>query len=113
MMLFYRAAIESMIRYGITTWYGNLSVDLKNQLLSLTNRAAKIIGMPPPSSIQGIFDETARRQGLKISGDQNHVLHSEFQLMPHGRRFRQLTWIHNPYRFSFILLAIKLLNKTM
>ena len=44
MVMFYRAAIESIIRYAITTWFGNLSIKLKSQLRSLINRAGKILG---------------------------------------------------------------------
>ena len=54
MLMFYRAAIESIIRYGITIWFGNLSVKSKSQLQSLIKRAGKIIGMLPPSSSEDI-----------------------------------------------------------
>ena len=110
MVMFYRAAIESIIRYAITTWFGNLSIKLKSQLRSLINRAGKIMGSPPPSSLQEIYDETARRQGLKISRDPKHVLHTEFELMPSGRRFRMPNCKLNRFKFSFVPSSIKLLN---
>ena len=65
MLLFYRANMESVIRYGITTWFGNLSVTLKSQLQNLVKRAGKIIGMQPPCSLQEIFDQTVRKQFSK------------------------------------------------
>ena len=111
MMMFYRAAIESIVYYAITTWFGNLSIKLKSQLCSLINRAGKIMGAPPPSSLQDIYDETARRRGLKISRDPNHVLNREFELMPSGRRYRLPTCKpSNRFKFSFIPSSIRLLN---
>ena len=85
MILFYRPAI-SILCYAITTWFGNLSVKLKSQLHSLINRAGKIMVAPPPSSLQEMYNDTARRQGLKIINDPNHILHSEFEVMPSGQK---------------------------
>ena len=42
LLLFYHATIESMIRYGITSFYGNLSVKSKSQLLHITGTFSKI-----------------------------------------------------------------------
>ena len=113
MMLFYRANIESVIRYGITTWFGNLSVTLKSQLQNLVKRAGKIIGMQPPCSLQDIFNQTVRKQGLKIIRDPNHILHKEYELLPSGRRYRTLSCGLNRYKFSFVPLSIQELNKTV
>ena len=111
MLLFYRATMESIIRYGITTWFGNLSVKLKTQLQNLIKRAGKIIGMQPPCSLQEIFEETARKQGLKITCDPNHILHKEYEMLPSGRRYRLPNCKLNRYKFSFVPLSIKALNK--
>lgn len=43
LMLFYTANMESIIRYGITAWFGNLIVKLKSQLQNLIKRADTII----------------------------------------------------------------------
>ena len=110
LMLFYRANLESIIRYGITTWFGNLSVKLKSQLQNLIKRAGKIMGMQPPCSLQAIFERTLVMQGSKITRDPNHILHSQFELMPSGRRYRVPTCRLNRYKFSFVPLAIKALN---
>ena len=110
LMLFYRANMESIIRYGITTWFGNLSVKLKSQLQNLIKRAGKIMGMQPPCSLQATFERTLVMQGSKITRDPNHILHSQFELMPSGRRYRVPTCRLNRYKFSFVPLAIKALN---
>ncbi len=54
MLLFYRASIESIIRYGITTWFVNLSIKFKSQLQNLIKRAEKRIGTLPLCSSRDI-----------------------------------------------------------
>ena len=110
MMLFYRANMESIIRYGITTWLGNLSVKLKTQLQNLIQRAGKIIGMQPPCPLQEIFERTLIKQGQKISQDPTHILHKEYEMLPSGRRYRVPNCKLNRYKFSFVPLSIKALN---
>ena len=110
MILFYKAAIESIVRYGMMAWFGNLSVKLKSQLQKLIIRAGKIIGQMPPTPLQELFEEAVRKQGLKVINDPNHVLYSQFELMPSGRRYRLPNCKLNRYKFSFVPLAIKLMN---
>ena len=109
-MLFYRANMESIVRYGITTWFGNLSVKLKSQLQNLIKRAGKIIGMQPPCSLQEICERTVMKQSLKITRDTSHILHREFEVLPSGRRYREPNCRLNRFKFSFVPLAIKALN---
>lgn len=42
-VFFYQATLESLIRYGITVWFGNLSVQLKNKLAHIHKTAMKNI----------------------------------------------------------------------
>ena len=91
-------------------WFGNLSVKLKSQLQKLIIRAGKIIGQMPPTPLQELFEEAVRKQGLKVINDPNHVLYSQFELMPSGRRYRLPNCKLNRYKFSFVPLAIKLMN---
>ena len=109
-MLFYRATIESIIRYGITTWFGNLTVRAKAQLQNLVKRAGKIMGTQPPSSLKEIFEDTVRKQGAKIATDPTHVLNMEYELLPPGKRYRVPFCRLNRLKFSLVLLSIELLN---
>ena len=88
LLLFYHAVVESILRYGISAWFGNLSVQLKAQITRLTQRAMKIMGVRQHPTLQAVFDETIIRQAQKIISDPTHVLHPEYQLLPSGRRFR-------------------------
>ena len=57
-LLFYRATIESVIRYDKTSLYGNLSVQAKSQLRCITSTSSKNIGCTFSPSLQEIFDQT-------------------------------------------------------
>ena len=48
MLTFYRASIESILRYGISSWFGNLTVAYKSQITRLICMAGKIMGMSTP-----------------------------------------------------------------
>lgn len=66
-MIFNQAVLESLIRFSITAWFANLSLQLKNKLSQLIHTAWKIIGVKEHLS---------------------HVLHTEYELLPSIRRFR-------------------------
>ena len=75
MLTFYQAALESILRYGMTAWFGNLPVALKAKLAHLVQTAMKIIGQKQykttnPSSI---FEQIDR-----ILFDPLHVLFSQY-----------------------------------
>ena len=111
LVLFYRSIIESILRYGIIVWFGNMSVQSKSQLSRLLRTAMKITGSTSPViSLQEMFEQTLRRQSVKIIYDNKHVLHNEFQLLPSGRRYRTPPCRLNRYKYSFVPLSIKQLN---
>ena len=63
LVLFYRSIIESILRYGITVWFGNLSVQSKSQRSHLMRTVMKITGSTSPMiSLQESFEHTLRRQ---------------------------------------------------
>lgn len=110
MLIFYRASIESLLRYGLT-WFGNLSIKLKSQILNLIKRAGKIMGVLPPCSLLDIFEETALKLGRKIANDSTHFLFDQCEVMPSGRRYRVANCRLNRYKHSLIPLSIALLNR--
>ncbi len=112
-LLFYHAVLENVIRYGITAWYRNLSVQLKAQISHLLKNAMKIMGVKEHLSLQSISEQSIIKQAQKIVSDPTHTLQSEFQLLPSGRRFRVPRTRLNRYKHSFILTSIKSLNSNM
>ena len=114
MLIFYRASIESIVRYGITSWFGNLSVKYKSEVFRLVKTAGKVMGMSaPPITPQVLFDESAIGQAKKIVSDPSHILHREYRLLPSGMRYETHKWHYNRYKYSFIPLSITLLNVSL
>ncbi len=113
MLLFYHALLESTIRYGITAWYGNLSVQLKTQINGLVQHAMKIMGVKDHVSLQTIYEQSILRHARKILSDQSHILHSEYELLPSGRRFRVPRSGLNRYKHSFMPTSVNILNAHM
>ena len=110
MLIFYRAAIESILRYGITSWFGNLSVKSRAEISSLVKTAGKIMGITPPLNPQDLFEQATIRQANAILTDSSHVLNSEYTLLNSGRRYRLPLCRHNRYKHSFVPVSTKLLN---
>ncbi len=110
MLNFYRAAIESIFRYGMTSWFGNLTVKSKAQISSLVRTAGKIMGTPAPLNPQELFEQAICRQARSILSDKTHVLYPEYRLMNSGRRFRVPLCRYNRYKYYFIPLSVKCLN---
>ena len=113
-LLFYRAVIESIFRFAISVWFGNLTVKSKSQINRLAHTALKVTGVREHPTLQAIFEETVLRQARKIIADPSHVLNSEYELLPSGRRYRvpvkNKKRYLNRYKFSFIPLSVTLLN---
>lgn len=95
-----------VLQYGLVIYPLNLGHDFKMWL----ERAGKIIGMLPLTSLQEIFERSVKNQSLKITGDPSHILHKEYELMPSGRRCRVPICKLNRYKFSLIPLPLQLLN---
>ena len=110
MAIFYRATIESIIRYGITCWFGNPTVKCRSQINSLVKTASKIMGPPALSSPQDLFEQAAIKQAKNILTDTSHVLSPDYTLLKSGRRYRVPLCKHNRLKYSFIPLSIKLIN---
>ncbi len=70
----------------------------------------KIMGVKQHPTPQALFEETVNRQAQKIISDPTHVLHSEYQLLPSGRRFRVPMCRLNRFKNSFVPLSFKALN---
>ena len=86
-LLFYSAVIEIVIRYSITYFYENVSLQFTSQLLLITSTSSKGVGCTLPASPQEIFEQTLVRQRQTIYPDAVYVLHSQYKLLPSGKRY--------------------------
>ena len=105
--------MESLVRFGITVWFGNLSVQLRSKLFRLVQTAGKIIGVRQLPSLQSIYEQAALKQARKIINGVTHVLNGEFVLLPSGRRYREPKWKYIRFKKSFVPASTKMLNDAM
>ncbi len=101
--------IESIFRYGVTSWSGNLTVQSKAQISSLVRTAGEIMGTPASLNPQELFEQAISRQARSILSDKTHVLYPEYGLMNSGR-FRVPVYRYNRYKYYFIQLSVTFLN---
>jgi len=66
MLIFYKATIESILRYGIVVWFGSLIVKLRAQINNLVRVAGKIMGTQTISSLQDIFEHCTLQQAKRF-----------------------------------------------
>ena len=110
MFLFYQAVMESVIRYGMTAWFGNLSAQSKSKLQRLVQTAMKVMGRTEKLSLESIYDQSVLRQAQRVLSDPSHILHMEYELLPSGRRYRIPKCKLNRFKHSFVPTSIKILN---
>ena len=107
--LFYKSFIESVLSFSFICWFCNLNVKDKNALERIIRIASKIIG-ESQQSLQSFADKQILRKALTILASTNHILRQEFILLPSGKRFRTPVCKTNRHKFSFVPVAVRLLN---
>lgn len=106
----YISLVESILVFNITVWYGHLTLVNKNKLNRIIHMAGKIVGRQQ-RPLDSLYNAAAQRKALSIIRDETHPLHSEFELLPSGRRYRVPLAKKKIYRGSFIPNAITIINK--
>ena len=106
---FYRAAIESIITFSITVWYGNIEAKQKKKLSKIIKTSEKIIGAHLPS-LENTYLERNKKKTKSILLDSLHPANTFFQLMPSGRRYRSIKAKNNRFSNSFYPRAIRLIS---
>ncbi len=104
MYLFYQAVIESVIRYAITVWFGNLTIQVKSKLARLLKIAMKTIGRKKYLSLESLYEQSVLREAHQMLANPIHVLHT-YELLPSGRRYRFLMCRYK----RFIPMSVKML----
>ena len=110
MSTFYVAFIQSILTFSFHCWYGSLSVQQKTKVDKIVNIASKIAGVKF-ECLSSIYERQILNQAVKIISDPSHFLHSEYSLLPSGRRYKIPMVKTKRTRTSFISETISLLNK--
>ena len=109
LILFYRATIESVLAFSLSTWYGNATCDDKRLLDSVVKAAEKIIGCELPS-IASIYRSRISKRANKIIADDSHPARQLFEKLPSGRRLRLMKCNSKRLANSFFPSAIRILS---
>ena len=106
---FYCSFIESLLSFSSVCWFNSLSLKDKNSLNNIVNICSKIIGKKQ-RSLCSIWENQIQKKARSILSQPDHVLRSQFTVMPSGRRYQAPVGRTNRYTKSFIPSAIRLLN---
>ncbi len=87
---FYSAIIESVLCSSITVWFGSATKTDIRRLQRTVRTAERIIGAPLPS-VQELNTSKVKKRAKKVTLDHPHLVHSRFELLPSGRRYRSLS----------------------
>ena len=108
---FYRAAISSVLLFGVVCWGGSVTDRDRSRLNKITRKAGQVTGQR-----QRDFDEEYLRRltvkAKKIDNDATHPLAVEFIHIDRSGRLRQPHHRTSRYRNSFIPQAVGTLNNT-
>ncbi len=110
MCLFYQAVIGSVLHYGYTVWFGNITVQSKAKLARLVKTAMGIIGKREYQTLESSYEHSVLKEVTKILSDPSHSLYSEYELLPSGRRYRLPMCRYIRFKKSFVPTSIRLLN---
>ena len=107
--MIYRSLVESILTFNIVTFYGHLTVKQKNRFNKIVNIATKLINLKQ-KSLNDLYQQAISKKSRSIINDPTHPLHSCFEIMPSGKRYRTPAFKRQLYNKSFIPFAVRFLN---
>ena len=108
--MIYRSLVESILTFNIVTFYGHLTVKQKKRLNKIGNVATKLINLKQ-KSLNDLYQQAiSQKKSRSILNDPNHPLHSCYEIMPSGKRYRTPAFKRQLYNKSFIPSAVRFLN---
>ena len=108
--MMYRSLVESILTFHIVTFYGHLTVKIKNRLNKIVNIATKLINLKQ-KSLNDLYQQAiSKKKTRSIINDPTHPLHSCYEIMPSGKRYRTPAFKRQLYNKSFIPSAVRFLN---
>ncbi|KAK0142423.1 hypothetical protein N1851_019868 [Merluccius polli] len=109
---FYRCSIESVLTYGILSWYGSSSAADRKTLQSTIKTAQNIINQQLPT-MDTIFNSRCLQKTHNILKDPFHPANYLFELLPSGKRYRSIRSRTTRLINSFYPKAITILNSEL
>ena len=103
---FYRAVIESVLTFSITTWYGSLNASDLERVDKIIFTSSKIIGASLDSASE-IFNKRTAKKVASIRRYRYHPANHLFNCLPSGRRFRSILSKTDRFKNSFYVRAMR------
>ena len=103
---FYRATIESILTFSITSWYSSLTEFDKNRLNRIVNTSSKITGVSL-KSMDTIYQERSAKKVRSILASTDHPAKCLFNILPSGRRFRSIPARTIRFKKSFYVSTVR------
>ena len=107
--MIYRSLVESILTFNIVTFYGHLTVKQNNRLNKIVNIATKLINLKQ-KSLNDLYQQAISKKSRSVINDPIHPLHSCYEIMPSGKRYRTPAFKRQLYNKSFIPSAVRFLN---
>ena len=103
---FYQAAIESILSFSITSWYGAITVCEKAALNKIVYTSSKIIGSPL-ETLDNIYEKRTSKKIRTILANADHPANKLFVPLPSGKRFQSIKAKTNRFRDSFYVKSTR------
>lgn len=106
--LFYKSAVESIINFSLTAWYGKLTYRDKNKLGRIVKKSSKLGAQT--IALDKLYQTGTIKQVEKIMKDETHPLHNCYTYLRSGTRLALPIQRTERYRKSFVPKSILLFN---
>ena len=103
---FYRASIESILTFSITSWFTSLSSSDRNKLDRIVFIASKVIGADL-TSVETIYHQRTAKKVKTILANVDHPANSFFQPGFSGKRFKSMITKKERFTKSFYPSAVR------
>jgi hypothetical protein len=109
--LFFNSTITPVLNYAFLAFHSLIPQYCKNEL----DKPRKICKRLTRNSYaltenSDDYKQRARKQAIKILNDKSHPLHSEYTLLPSGKRYRVVKARTERHRLSYLPVSTRLLN---
>ena len=101
--------VSPSIVLWVRAFLRDLTVKQKNRLNKIVNIATKLINLKQ-KSLNDLYQQAISKKSRSIINDPTHPLHSCFEIMPSGKRYRTPAFKRQLYNKSFIPSAVRFLN---
>ena len=106
----YKSLVLSVLNFGISVWYSGCGVKEKGKLQKIVNTASSIVNRKL-DSLAHLHATAVERKAFAILTQQRHPLRPEFNLLPSGKRYREIKCRTNRHKSTFVPTATKALNR--